>query len=234
MLYSIYTCKEGTALSKETKIAKKEAKAAKKAAKLEKRQAKDYAKLVASINKKNAKAEKKANKKGKPFVPIVIPTQEEAFAAVAKQSTGKKVVKLIILILLIWILVYFLVMWFTYVAPVKDVVEEPSDSVATVYERYSNPHEITTTKTYTVSEAKALLKQVIHDNWKTIGYSSDVSGAAINSTGNVTVNNTDCYGFTASGKSYAVAMNLSAVYEVTNDGYKSLTFHETEYLMFEK
>ena len=44
-------------MSKETKIAKKEQKAAKKAAKLEKKQTKDYAKLVASINKKNAKAE---------------------------------------------------------------------------------------------------------------------------------------------------------------------------------
>ncbi len=234
MVYSIYTYKEGTALSKESKIAKKEQKAAKKAAKLEKKQAKDYAKLVASINKKNAKAEKKANKKGKPFVPIVIPTQEEAFAAVAGQSKGKKIFKMIILILLIWILVYFLVMWFTYVAPVKNAEEDNSETVATEYERYSNPHEITTTKTYSVSEAKALLKQVLHDNWKTLGYSSDVSSAAINSSGNVSVNGVDCYGFSASGKSYAVAMNLSAVYEKTNDGYKAVTFHETEYLMFEK
>ncbi len=230
MVYSIYTCKEGTALSKETKIAKKEQNAAKKAAKLEKKQTKDYAKLVASINKKNAKAEKKAAKKGKPFVPVPIPTQEEAFAA-AGQSKGKNITKMIILILLIWILVYFLVMWFTYVAPVKDT-EEPEPPVATEYERYSNPHEITTTKTYSVSEAKALLKQVLHDNWKTLGYSSDPSSAAINTSGNTTVNGAQCYGFTAGGKTYAVAMNLSAVYEKTNEGYKPVTFHETEYLEF--
>ncbi len=231
MVYSIYTCKEGTALSKETKIAKKEQKAAKKAAKLEKKQTKDYAKLVASINKKNAKAEKKAAKKGKPFVPVPIPTQEEAFAAVG-QSKGKQIVKLIILLLVIWLLVYFLVMWFTYVAPAKGEEEDNTETVATEYERYSNPHEITTTKTYSVSEAKALLKQVLHDNWKTLGYSSDPSSSSINTSGNTTVNGAQCYGFTAGGKSYAVAMNLSAVYEKTNDGYKPVTFHETEYLMF--
>ena len=218
-------------MSKETKIAKKEQKAAKKAAKLEKKQAKDYAKLVASINKKNAKAEKKAAKKGKPFVPAPIPTQEEAFAA-AGQSKGKKIVKMIILILLIWILVYFLVMWFTYVAPVKGDDADDTPAAATEYERYSNPHEITTTKTYSVSEAKALLKQVLHDNWKTLGYSSDPSSAGINTSSGTTVNGAQCYGFTASGKTYAVAMNLSAVYEKTNDGYKPVTFHETEYLEF--
>lgn len=218
-------------MSKETKIAKKEQKAAKKAAKLEKKQAKDYAKLVASINKKNAKAEKKAAKKGKPFVPAPIPTQEEAFAA-AGQSKGKKIIKMIILILLIWILVYFLVMWFTYVAPAKGDDADDTPAAATEYERYSNPHEITTTKTYSVSEAKALLKQVLHDNWKTLGYSSDPSSAAINTSSGTTVNGAQCYGFTASGKTYAVAMNLSAVYEKTNDGYKPVTFHETEYLEF--
>ena len=233
MLYFIHTYEEGTALSKETKIAKKEQKAAKKAAKREKRQTKDYAKLVATINKKNAKAEKKANKKGKPFVPIAVPTQEEALAAGSNQSTGRKVVTLIILILLIWIVVYFLVMWFTYVAPVKQA-ETPEDtaSVAQEYDRYVNPHEITTTKIYSVSEAKAVLKQVLHDNWKTLGYSSDPSSSSINTSGNTTVNGAQCYGFTAGGKSYAVAMNLSAVYEKTNDGYKPVTFHETEYLMF--
>lgn len=233
MLYFIHTYEEGTALSKETKIAKKEQKAAKKAAKLEKRQTKDYAKLVATINKKNAKAEKKANKKGKPFVPIAVPTQEEALAAGSNQSTGRKVVTLIILILLIWIVVYFLVMWFTYVAPVKQA-ETPEDtaSVAQEYDRYVNEHEITTTKIYSVSEAKAVLKQVIHDNWKTLGYSSDPSSASINGGGNVTVNNIDCYSFTASGKSYAVAMNLSAVYQKDGSEYKPVTFHETEYLKF--
>ena len=46
MVYFVYNYKEGTALSKETKLAKKEAKAAKKAAKTEKSQASAYAKLV--------------------------------------------------------------------------------------------------------------------------------------------------------------------------------------------
>lgn len=231
MVYLLHTYKEGTALSKESKIEKKEQKAAKKAAKLEKKQAKDYAKLVAVINKKNAKAEKKANKKGKPFVPTPIPTQEEAFAATASQSTGKKVTTLVILILLIWLVVYFLVMWFTYVAPAKNVVEEEAPpSVAQEYDRYVNTHESTTTKTYSVSEAKTFLKQVLHDNWRTIGYSSDPSSAAIDSNGNVKVNNTDCYAFSASGKSYAVARNLSAAYVKDGSEYKPLTFHATDYL----
>lgn len=215
-------------MSKESKIAKKEAKAAKKAAKVEKKQAGQYAKLVKSINKKNAKAEKKANKKGKPFTPVPIPTQEEAFAG-GEKSKGKKIFQLIILILLIWLVVYFLVMWFTYVAPIKNA-EEEGDSSSTVqeYDRYVNEHEITTTKSYSVSEAKALLKQVIHDNWRTLNYSSDPSSAAINYTSNiVTVNNVDCYEFTASGKTYAVAINLSAVYVSENGEYNPLTFHGT-------
>ena len=234
MVYFIHTYKEGTALSKESKIAKKEQKAAKKAAKLEKKQAKDYAKLVAVINKKNAKAEKKANKKGKPFVPTPIPTEEEAFAAVASQSKGKKIATLIILLLIIWVLVYFLVMWFTYVAPTK-AVEQPDEeppAVAAEYDRYENTHEITTTKIYSVSEAKAVLKQVIHDNWKSLGYSSDPSSASINQNGSATVNGVDCYTFTASGKSYAVARNLSAVYQKDGNGYKPATFHDTDLLEY--
>ena len=106
MVYYIHTYKEGTALSKESKIAKKEAKAAKKAAKAEKKQASQYAKLVKNIDKKNAKAEKKANKKGKPFTPAPIPTQEEAFAGV-QQSKGKKIFKLIILIMVILLSILF-------------------------------------------------------------------------------------------------------------------------------
>ena len=120
-------------------------------------------------------------------------------------------------------------MWFTYVAPIKNS-EEEGDSSSTVqeYDRYVNEHEITTTKSYSVSEAKALLKQVIHDNWRTLNYSSDPSSAAINYTSNiVTVNNVDCYEFTASGKTYAVAINLSAVYVSENGEYNPLTFHGT-------
>lgn len=218
-------------MSKEKKIAKKEAKAAKKAAKVEKSQAKQYESLVKSIEKKNAKAEKKAAKKGKPFVPAPIPTQEEAFAA-NTESTGKKIVKMIILLLCIWILVYFLVMWFTYVAPIKDAADEPG--IAQEYDRYENQHEITTTPDYTVAEAKALLQQVLHDNWKVLGYSSDPSSSSINYTSNiVTVNDSDCYVFSASGKTFAVSVKLNAVYQSVNGSYEPFTFHKTSYLGFE-
>lgn len=215
-------------MSKEAKLAKKEAKAAKKAAKLEKSQAKQYESLVKSIEKKNAKAEKKAAKKGKPFVPAPIPTQEEAFAA-TNESTKKKIAKLIILILLIWLLVYFLVMWFTYVAPIKDAEDGPS--VTQEYERYENQHVITTTPDYTVAEAKALLQQVLHDNWRDLGYNSDPSSGSINYTSNIiTVNNGDCYVFSASGKTYAVSVKLAAVYQSDNGEYKPVTFHGTAML----
>jgi hypothetical protein len=219
-------------LSKEKKLAKKEQKVAKKAAKLEKKQAADYAKLVKKIDKKNAKLEKKANKKGKPFVPIAVPTQEEAFVA----STGgkaKKIILMIILILLIWYIIYFLVMWFSYVAPVKsaDDVEDDSSSATATYERYSNPHEVTTTPDYSVSEAKTLLKQVLHDDWKVLGYSSDPSSGSINYTSNiVNVNNQDCYVFTAGSKTYAVSVKLSAVYLSQNGKYTPVTFEQTDYL----
>lgn len=219
-------------MSKESKVAKKEAKAAKKAAKVEKKQAAQYAKIVKKLEKKNAKAEVKANKKGKPFVPAPIPTQEEMFAG-ASQSKGKKIFKMIVLLLLIWIVIYFLVMWFTYVAPIKSAenADDSSSSSAQEYDRYVNEHEITTTKSYSVSEAKALLKQVIHDNWRTLNYSSDPSSSAINYTSNiVTVNNNDCYVFTSSGKTYAVAVNLSAVYVNQNGEYTPLTFHGTGFI----
>lgn len=217
-------------MSKEKKLAKKEQKAAKKAAKVEKKQAADYAKLVKKIDKKNAKLEKKANKKGKPFVPIAVPTQEEAFAA-SSGSKPKKIILMIILILLIWYLIYFLVMWFSYVAPVKTAVEEGGDSTPATYERYSNPHEITTTPDYSVSEAKALLKQVLHDNWKDLGYSSDPSSGSINYTSNiVNVNNQDCYVFTAGSKTYAVSVKLSAVYLSENGSYTPITFEDTDLL----
>lgn len=218
-------------MSKEKKLAKKEQKAAKKAAKLEKKQTADYAKLVKKIDKKNAKLEKKANKKGKPFVPVAVPTQEEAFAA-SKGSKPKKIILMIILILLIWYLIYFLVMWFSYVAPVKGPADDDgSSSTPATYERYSNPHEITTTPDYSVSEAKALLKQVLHDNWKVLGYSSDPSSGSINYTSNiVNVNNQDCYVFTAGSKTYAVSVKLSAVYLSENGTYTPITFEETNYL----
>ncbi len=233
MVYFIHTYKEGTALSKETKLAKKEAKAAKKAAKTEKSQASAYAKLVKNIEKKNAKAEKKANKKNKPFVPTPIPTQEEAFAA-SEGSNAKKIIEMIILLLLIFYLGYFCWMFYNYAAPTiingQPTTSEGSNEPA-VYDRYENPHEITTTPNYSVSEAKAYLKQVLHDNWKTLGYSSDPSGGSINYTSNIeNVNNADCYIFTAGSKTYAVSTRLQSAYVKSNGKWEPLTFHEDNYL----
>ena len=232
MVYFNHTYKEGTALSKETKLAKKEMKAAKKAAKVEKSQAKQYAKLCKSIDKKNAKGEKKAAKKGKPFTPIPTPTQEEAFAN-ASGGKAKRIIALVVLICLIWALVYFLVMWFLYTAPPYQAPPEETTVAGepAVYDRYSNPHEITTTPDYSVAEAKVLLKQVLHDNWGELGYSSDPSNGAINYTSNiVNVNHSDCYVFTAGGKTYAVSVKLSSVYVNQNGKYVPLTFHEDDYL----
>lgn len=222
-------------MSKETKLAKKEKKAAKKAAKVEKKEAAAYAALVKKIDKKNAKAEKKAVKKGKPFTPMPVPTQEEAFAS-GNGSKGKQVALMIILLLLIWYLIYFLVMWFTYTAPTispkNNTGADSSESSASAdFERYSNPHEITTTPDYSVSEAKVLLKQVLHDNWGMLGYSSDPSAGSINYTSNiVNVNHADCYVFTAGSKTYAVSTKLSAVYVNQNGKYVPLTFHEDKIL----
>lgn len=239
MLYYTYTYKEGTALSNETKLAKKEAKAAKKeakaekkAVKTEKKQAAAYAKLVKKIDKKNVKLEKKANKKGKPFVPIAVPTQEEAFAADNGHKV-RRIILMIILILLIWYLIYFMVMWFSYVAPIPEA-EPDEPSVVQEYERYSNPHEITTTPDYSVSEAKTLLKQVLHDNWKRLNYSSDPSGGSINYTSNViNVNNADCYVFTAGSRTYAVSVKLQSVYVEKDGKYIPVTFERTNYLFNE-
>ena len=238
MVYLFHTYKEGTALSKETKLAKKEAKAAKKAAKAEKSQAAAYEKLVKKIEKKNAKLEKKANKKNKPFVPLDIPTQEEAFAATAGESKAKQIIEMIILILLIIYLGYFCYMFYSYVAPqVAQGITETSDvddagsGAPAEYDRYDNPHDITTTPDYSVADAKAYLKQVLHDNWKDLGYSADPSGGSINYTNNITnVNNADCYVFTAGSKKYAVSTKLQSCYMLKNGKYQPLTFHNDDYL----
>ncbi|MBE6720787.1 MAG: hypothetical protein E7571_09100 [Ruminococcaceae bacterium] len=220
-------------MSKETKLAKKEKKAAKKAAKLEKSQSKAYSKLVKKIDKKNAKAEKKANKKGKPFVPTPIPSQEVAFAA-DSGSKGKKIFLMIVMLILIWFLVYFLVMWFMYTAPPYVAEEEETtQGEMAEYERYSNPHKITTTPDYNISDAKAYLKQVLHDCYRDLGYTSDPSTGSINYTSNiVNVNNDDCYVFNASGKTYAVSVKLRAVYLKDGNSYKPLTFRDTD-IIFE-
>ena len=169
-------------MSKETKLAKKEAKATKKAAKEYNKQTKEYNKLVKKIDKKNAKLEKKASKKGKPFTPIATPTFEEAFAGGG--STGSKagkIIKMIILIVLLIFVIYFIVMFVKYQAPaLTGGNEEETTGEPATYERYKNKHVSTTTPDYPVYEAQKLLKQVIHDNWKTIGFSSDVSGGSIN------------------------------------------------------
>ena len=141
---------------------------------------------------------------------------------------------MIILLLLIWFLVYFIIMYINtaYTAPVVEETTVAEESKApAVYDLYSNPHEITTTPDYSVDEAKRLLKQTIHDNWKQIGYSSDVSSSAISFNNSVkTVNGADCYMFTCSGKQYAVAVKLSAVYVVNNGEYTPLSFANTEIL----
>ena len=141
---------------------------------------------------------------------------------------------MIILLLLIWFLIYFIIMYINtaYVSPVVEETTVAEESKApAVYDLYSNPHEITTTPDYTVDEAKRLLKQTIHDNWKQIGYSSDVSSSAISFNNSVkTVNGADCYMFTCSGKQYAVAVKLSAVYVVNNGEYTPLSFANTEIL----
>ena len=148
----------------------------KKEIKAEKATTKAYGKYVKKLEKKNAKVEKKCAKKGKPFVPVQIPTEEEF----ANSSTANKN---------------------KAVAPVVEetTVAEESKKPA-VYDLYSNPHEITTTPDYNVNDAKRMLKQTIHDNWREIGYSSDASNSAISFNNSIkTVNGADCYMFTCSG-----------------------------------
>ena len=206
---------------------KKEIKAAKATTKA-------YGKYVKKLEKKNSKAEKKCAKKGKPFVPVQIPTEEEFANSSGSQNKAGKIILMIILLLLIWFLIYFIIMYINtaYVSPVVEETTVAEESKApAVYDLYSNPHEITTTPDYTVDEAKRLLKQTIHDNWKQIGYSSDVSSSAISFNNSVkTVNGADCYMFTCSGKQYAVAVKLSAVYVVNNGEYTPLSFANTEIL----
>lgn len=236
MLYSIYTYKEGTALSKESKLAKKEAKIAKKQAKEAKQQAKSYDKLVKKINKDNLKAEKKANKKNKPFVPVAIPTMEEAFATTYTGKKWAKIVRLIILLALIAYVIFFLYMWFQYTAPAF-VSEETTTQAAepAVYDRYDNQHEITTTPDYDVSYAQALLKQVLHDQYRDLGFSSDPSNGTISYSGAVeNINNADCYILSAGGKTFAVSVKLQSVYVLENGEYAPLTFDNTDVLPFAK
>ncbi len=190
---------------------------------------KAYDSYVKKINKKNAKLEKKAAKKGVPFVPLAVPEKDEV---VLTENKKKKIFKMIILILLIWFMIYFIIMWFKYVPtfiPVNEETTVSDEAKVYDYEGYSNPHEITTTPDYSISDAKVYLQQVIHDNYKTIGYSSDVSSSAITYNNQmVVVNNADCYVFSCSGKTFAVSVKLSACYVNNNGKYEPLTFNDTD------
>lgn len=200
--------------------------------KIEKATDKAYASYVKKIEKKNAKAEAKCAKKGQPFVPMAIPSREEF---VLTDNKSRRIFSMIVLLLLLWLIIYFIIMWFMYSPlqlPVSDTETTTAASDAVYdYEPYSNPHEITTTPDYTVAQATNFLKQVIHDNYKVIGYSSDVSGTTISYTGrNETVNNAKCYIFTCSGKTFAVPIKLSGCYVYNNGTYEPLTFNDTDYL----
>ena len=197
--------------------------------KLAKANDKAYAAYVKKINKKNAKMEAKCAKKGKPFEPIPVPEKDEV---VLQTSKKRKVWRMIIRILLIWLIVYFIIMWLMYSPAILPTEAEDTTAAASYdYEPYSNPHEITTTPDYTIAEAKVFLKQVIHDNWKNIGYSSDVSNDAITyNNKTIVVNNANCYVFSCAGKTYAVPIKLSGCYVLDNGEYKPLTFDNTNYL----
>lgn len=197
--------------------------------KLAKANDKAYAAYVKKINKKNAKMEAKCAKKGKPFEPIPVPEKDEV---VLQTNKKRKVWRMIIRILLIWLIVYFIIMWLMYSPAILPTEAEDTTAAASYdYEPYSNPHEITTTPDYTIAEAKVFLKQVIHDNWKNIGYSSDVSNDAITyNNKTIVVNNANCYVFSCAGKTYAVPIKLSGCYVLDNGEYKPLTFDNTNYL----
>ena len=190
---------------------------------------KAYAAYVKKINKKNTKMEAKCAKKGKPFEPIPVPEKDEV---VLQTNKKRKVWRMIIRILLIWLIVYFIIMWLMYSPAILPTEAEDTTAAASYdYEPYSNPHEITTTPDYTIAEAKVFLKQVIHDNWKNIGYSSDVSNDAITyNNKTIVVNNANCYVFSCAGKTYAIPIKLSGCYVLDNGEYKPLTFDNTNYL----
>lgn len=197
--------------------------------KLAKANDKAYAAYVKKINKKNTKMEAKCAKKGKPFEPIPVPEKDEV---VLQTNKKRKVWRMIIRILLIWLIVYFIIMWLMYSPAILPIEADDTTAAASYdYEPYSNPHEITTTPDYTIAEAKVFLKQVIHDNWKNIGYSSDVSNDAITyNNKTIVVNNANCYVFSCAGKTYAIPIKLSGCYVLDNGEYKPLTFDNTNYL----
>ncbi len=201
--------------------------------KAEKSLQKAYAKYVKKLEKKNAKAEKKCAKKGKPFVPVAIPTYEEFAAAGSDNgSNTKRIILMIILLFLIWFLIYFAYMYYTYdyvPSHEETTISEDSGEPA-VYDPYSNPHEITTTPSYSVADAKLYLRQTLKDNWNKMGLGSDPSNSiSYNGTTQV-INGSDCYMFTAGGRTYAVSTKLSACYYCHDGQYDPLTFNDTDIL----
>lgn len=194
---------------------------------------KAYAKYIKKIEKKNAKNEAKCAKKGKPFVPIAIPTEEEFANSAAAGNKAGKIVLMIVLILLIWFLIYFMIMFINYEyspAPAPTTVSEDAEGERATYAEYSNPHEITTTPDYSIADAKLYLKQTLSDNWSELGYSSDPSNGSISYNNKIqTINGSDCYMFTCGGKTFAVSVKLSAAYYCHNGDYTPLSFNNTDH-----
>lgn len=203
--------------------------------KAEKATKKAYASYVKKIEKKNAKNEKKCAKKGKPFVPVAVLSEEEFAASAMSGNKAGKVILFIILILLIIFLIYFLIMFISYnYQPEVEEETTVSDSAANEYETYSNPHEITTTPDYSIADARLYLKQTLKDNWGDLGYSSDPSESTISYNNNIqNINGADCYMFTCQGNTYAVSIKLSAAYYYDNGEYKPLSFNNTDILFGE-
>lgn len=199
--------------------------------KAEKSMQKAYAKYVKKLEKKNAKAEKKCAKKGKPFVPIAIPSYEEFATTTDQGSNTKRIILMVILLFLIWFLIYFAYMYYTYdYSPKLEDTTVAEEGEPAVYEPYSNPHEITTTPNYSVADAKLYLQQTLKDNWNKMGLSSDPSNS-ISYNGNIQViNGADCYMFSAGGRTYAVAVKLSACYYCHDGQYDPLVFDNTDLL----
>lgn len=194
---------------------------------------KAYAKYVKKIEKKNAKSEKKCAKKGKPFVPLAVPDEEEFVNTASNENKAGKIILMIILLLLIWFLIYFIFQYinYEYVAPVVETTTASEQGEPAVYELYKNPHEITTTPDYSIADAKRLLQQTLHDNYKQCGFSKDPSGGAISFNNKIeTINSADCFMFSVGGKSFAVSVKLSAVYYCHNGEYTPLSFNTTDIL----
>lgn len=204
---------------------KKEIKAAKAGKKA-------YASYVKKLEKKNAKAEKKHAKKGKPFVAAPILSEEEFLNSNVNEHKVRNIILMIILLLLICFLIYFIVTYINYAYTPKvaeeTTISEEEEAVPAEYELYSNPHEITTTPSYSIADAKLYLKQSLNDNWSAIGLSSDPSASAISYNNRIeTINGAECYMFTCDGKTYAVSVKLSAAYYCHNGDYTPIGFNNT-------